>query len=151
MQILQFLLPPKSLMPSIPFFTPRILYRMVWPNETTHNCTQLKHLLDNGNNQIDTLVVMAHHAYNHIGLVGWASQMCKMNATLTFGISFMCAIFLLANDTVSHCHISADKDVAFEHCCTLYGRYSLDYIVAISNWSLQAFSMYLTACDSQDK
>jgi hypothetical protein len=77
-QILQFLVPPLSL----PFDIHRSHYGNVWPDQSTRivqDCQQLQEILLNGNNNLNTLVLLAHQAYNNMGCVQWARQMSSMS------------------------------------------------------------------------
>jgi hypothetical protein len=100
-------------------------------------------LNDQGNNQINTLVLLAHQAYNHLGWIQWAGQMSRMSASSTFGIGYVC-VFVSTHNALAYLHLSADRDIVFKRDRALYGRHSLDYIIAIPNHSLQVLSAYLS-------
>ena len=150
-QIHQFLLPPVSLLPCVPFNVHRSCYAKVWPDESTRiiqDCQQLQSILDDGNNQPDTLVLLAHQAYNHFGWIDWAAQMSRMSRNSTFGICYMCvpcSTFCIP----LHLFPRADRDIVFERDRTLFGRDALDYIIAIPNYALQILSAYLTTRTKQ--
>ena len=49
----------------------------------------------------------------------------------------------------AHFSYSADRDVIFGHDRTIYGRHGLNYIIVISNQSLQCLSYYLLSCSDE--
>lgn len=92
-RIRHFLAPPISILAcSDRFSVPRVNYNTFWPDESIcpiSDCLLLQDLLDSGHEQIDTLVLITHHAYNYIGWIGWAKQMSKMSGQSSFGIGYM--------------------------------------------------------------
>jgi hypothetical protein len=145
-QIHQFLVPPVSLLSLVPFDIHRSRYGKVWPDQSSRiiqDCQQLQSILNDGNNQADTLVLLAHQAYNHMGWVQWAGQMSRMSENSSFGIGYVC-VTIFAPYIPAHPYPSADRDVVFERDRTLFGRDALDYIIAIPNRSLQILSAFLS-------
>jgi hypothetical protein len=145
-QIRQFLMPPLSLLPLVAFDIHRSHYGNVWPDQSTRiiqHCRQLQAILLNGNNQINTLILLAHQAYNHLGWIQWAKQMSGMSPDSSFGIGYVCVPVSISN-ILTYSFLSADRDIVFERDRTLYGRHGLDYIIAIPNRSLQVLSAYLS-------
>jgi hypothetical protein len=144
-QIFQFLAPPLSLSSLVPFDIHRSCYGNVWPEQTTRvvqDCQQLQAILLNGNNNINTLVLLAHQAYKNMGWIQWAQQMSSMSANSSFGIGYVC-VYISSSNAPAYCRHSADRDIVFKRDRTLYGRHGLNYIIAIPNHSLQVLSAYL--------
>jgi hypothetical protein len=140
-QILQFLVPPLSL----PVDIHRSHYGNVWPDQSTRivqDCQQLRATLLNGNNNLDTLVLLAHQAYNDKGWIQWAQLMSGMSANSSFGIAYVC-VCIFSRIAPTYSSRSADRDIVFERDRTLYGRHGLDYIIAIPNHALQVLASYL--------
>jgi hypothetical protein len=91
-QLRHFLAPPLSLLGSSEFLVAREEYNAYWPSDTSTpvaDYTALQFLLESGHNQADTLVLVAHQAYNYLGWVEWAKKMSKMSGNSSFGIGYM--------------------------------------------------------------
>jgi hypothetical protein len=146
--ISHFLLPPMS---SIAGFTrfniPKSTYSPLWPDESARpirDCIPLQNILDSGNGQRDTLIVLGHHCYDHIGWIGWARQMCNMSNNSMFGIGYTFVFVDLDDHEIYSCSwCRADQDVKFGRNRSIFGHNGLDYILAIQNCSLQLLSQYL--------
>lgn len=147
-QICQFLLPPMSLLLSQDrFLDDPAAYNASWPDQSIRpvlDSVSLQNLFDGGNNNTDTLVLLAHHAYNHFGWIGWAKQMRNMSPNSSFGMGFVYVIIPLVYFSLTTFSLSADRDVVFQRDRSLYGRDSLDYIIAIPNRALQSLAIYLS-------
>ena len=145
--IRQFLLAPMSQLQQDRFL-PSSYSNNAWLDQSVRPVCDghsLQILLDNGNNGMDTLILLAHGAYNHTGWKGWATLMCKMSACSSLGVAFACAIlFFLFIYLMFTWACSADRDVTFERDRSLYGRDSLDYIIAVPNYVLQPLAVYLS-------
>jgi hypothetical protein len=89
----QFLLPPMSVLSRLDRLSvSKATYDKFWPDSsvrTVSDSVQLQNLLDSGNAQAATLVLLAHQAYDHLGWIGWAHLMRKMSADSSFGIAYM--------------------------------------------------------------
>jgi len=80
--ICQFLLAPMSQLAQDQFL-PSSYNNNAWLDQSVcpvYNGHPLQILLDNGNKGMDTLILLAHGTYNHIGWEGWLTLMCKMSA-----------------------------------------------------------------------
>src|ERR1700734_4292470 len=81
--ISHFLLPLISVLSGTTHFdVPKTLYSRIWPDESicpVRDCTEVQNLLNSGNDQEVTLVLLVHHGYDHIGWIGWAEQMRNMS------------------------------------------------------------------------
>jgi hypothetical protein len=84
-----FLLAPMSLLVGpVPFVADISDYNAHWPAKTVGDSSTLQALLDAGNDQQDTLVVLAHHAYSHTDWIGWSQQMKSMTLDSSFGVAY---------------------------------------------------------------
>jgi hypothetical protein len=148
-QIRQFLLPPIFLLSESRFTVPKTQYNSFWPNQAirpVNDALSLQQLLDTGNDQTNTLVVLAHQGCNILGWMGWAKQMSCMSEMSSFGIAYRCDSSLYF-PFILNISCSADHDVKFCRDNTVFGRHGLDYIISLSNRSLQAFAHYLSRLD----
>jgi hypothetical protein len=145
--IRQFLLPPMSLLSNLNQLSiSKGAYENYWPDETVRAISDsepLQNLLGSGNTQTATLVLLAHQAYDHLGWAGWARLMRKMSDDSSFGIAYMYVFSCIHLHTYS-LWFSADHDVKCGRDRSVYGAHGLDYIIALSNSSLQAYAAYLS-------
>jgi hypothetical protein len=97
--ISHFLLPPISAISGVTRFkVQKNSYGRIWPDESmrpVRDCVEVQNLLDCGNDQKVTLVLLAHRGYDHIGWIGWAEQMRNMSVNSMFGIGYTCVYFHL--------------------------------------------------------
>jgi hypothetical protein len=64
-------------------------YNSFWLNQAirpVNDALSLQQLLDTGNDQTNTLVILAHQGCNMLGWMGWAKQMSCMSEMSSFGI-----------------------------------------------------------------
>jgi hypothetical protein len=98
-------LPPISLLaPPNPFLIHRTEYGRMWPDQGTrivHDSVSLHTLLESGNTQSDTLVLLAHQSYNIMSWAEWAAQMSKMSPNSSFGIAFVYVLYCFSNSPSS--------------------------------------------------
>jgi hypothetical protein len=102
--IRQFLLAPMSQLAQDRFL-PSHYSNDAWLDQSVRPVCDghsLQILLDNGNNGTDTLILLAHGAYNHTGWSGWAALMSKMSACSSFGFAFTCVVLFSFIDSTSH-------------------------------------------------
>lgn len=150
--IRQFLLPPMSLLSNLDRLSiSKSAYDQFWPDSsvrTVSDLESLQNLLESGNAQAATLVLLGHQAYDHLGWIGWARMMRNMSDGSSFGIAYMYTFYIVhlcGNLPFSR----GDQDVKCGRDRSLYGAHGLDYIIALSNSSLQSFAAYLSRLDNQ--
>jgi len=89
-QIRHFLLPPHN--SSLNIQVPNVhrdQYAKAWPSSVNvSDGKDLFKLFNNGNNGVDTLVLLAHSAYQNTGITQWAHEMRHFSNGSSFGIAY---------------------------------------------------------------